>query len=314
MAEFTFGQNILRYIQNQDELNLKNKELDQENARYQNEINFKERQAQLQEMRWNADYNLDLAKYQQAKEKDFNSENSLVSLLPEDVRKQIPTEMYKYRNGQIYVPRDSVSNIEQGLTRQRELAKDQADLQYKDAELNISKFNSQTSRMNANETKRHNLVMESKTTEDTNRLKQEEQYKINFSKAESNLALIKSAMQVDDYKNKQNTDYVKYKKEATDAVYNALGNVGITNATLLPVEIAGQVANVNLLDFIRNGAALDDNRKNEYVVNMNKVDKDSGEAADLKRQYYNESIYSLGSVLSSAQLEALILWNEIGTR
>ncbi len=314
MAEFTFGQNILRYIQNQDELNLKNKELDQENARYQNEINFKERQAQLQEMRWNADYNLDLAKYQQAKEKDFNSENSLVSLLPEDVRKQIPTEMYKYRNGQIYVPRDSVSNIEQGLTRQRELAKDQADLQYKDAELNISKFNSQTSRMNANETKRHNLVMESKTTEDTNRLKQEEQYKINFSKAESNLALIKSAMQVDDYKNKQNTDYVKYKKEATDAVYNALGNVGITNATLLPVEIAGQVANVNLLDFIRNGAALDDNRKNEYVVNMNKVDKDSGEAADLKRQYYNESIYSLGSVLSSAQLEALKLWNEIGTR
>lgn len=314
MAEFTFGQNILRYIQNQDELNLRAKQLADANQQAEADRMFKERQAKLSQARWEAGYNLDLAQYQQAEEKNFNAENSLVSLLPEDVRKQIPTEMYKYRNGEIYVPRDSVTNIEQGLTRQRELAKDEADRQYKEQTLGVSTYNAQTSRMNANETRRHNLVMESKTTGEANKLKQEEQYKVNYSKAESNLALIKSSMEVDDYKNKQNTDYAKYKKEATDAVYNALGNVGITNASLLPIEMGGQQVNVNLMDFIRNGGALEDSRKNQFMIEMNKVDKGSGEEAQLKRQYYDEAIYSLSPVLTSAQLEALKLWNQIGTR
>ena len=78
MAEFTFGQNILRYIQNQDELNLRAKQLADANQQAEADRMFKERQAKLSQTRWEAGYNLDLAQYQQAEEKNFNAENAAI--------------------------------------------------------------------------------------------------------------------------------------------------------------------------------------------------------------------------------------------
>jgi hypothetical protein len=40
MAEYTFGANILRYVQNQDELNIRAKQLQTEEERYKTQQSF----------------------------------------------------------------------------------------------------------------------------------------------------------------------------------------------------------------------------------------------------------------------------------
>ena len=49
MATYNFGENILRYVQNQDELNLRQKQMDTEQARWNAQTAFQERQAKLSE-------------------------------------------------------------------------------------------------------------------------------------------------------------------------------------------------------------------------------------------------------------------------
>ena len=166
MAEYSFGRNILQYIQNQDELNLRAKQLETEEERYKAQQSFNQRQAQLTGARWQADYDLKVAKEISDQENAFDKENTILNAIPEDVRSQIPTEAYKYKGENIYVPKDIVDNLEQAKQRTLELEKEKND----EAQRIITNENENKrigiSAGNLQETKRYHDYLMSKTPDD----------------------------------------------------------------------------------------------------------------------------------------------------
>lgn len=313
MAEYSFGRNILQYIQNQDELNLRAKQLTSEEERYKAQQSYQNRQAQLVGTRWQADYDSKVNKEIYDRENDFSKTHVPLVSLPEDVKKQIPPEVVT--NG--FVPNEVITNLEEGNKRVLDVEKEKSDELYRVETLKnandserISQQNATTSRLSQQETARHNLVMESKET-GSNNVISPKLYTENYSKGIANLTSLKNIMQNDDYMDKSkgvSRDYEKYKKEGTQAALDALGNVGITSATLY-----GDTGKT-VLDYVRNGADLTQAQKNKYLEDLADVKKGSGEEALLRRKFFDDSLGSIKNNLLSEQYEALKLYMEIGTR
>lgn len=312
MAEYTFGQNILRYIQNQDELNLRAKQMQTEEERYKIEQSFNERQAQLEGARWNANYMFNVEKEQANRDNDFNKDNTILDALPEYIRNQIPTEAYKYKGENIYVPNEVVTNLEQSSQRALDLEKEKNDQE----QLKITNENAKRqleieSGKLAEQIRMNNFNMGKGNKGNFNSAISPKLYTENFSKANANLIGLKNVMQTDDYTDKTKSiskTYEDYKVKGMEAITNALSNVGITSATLF--GDTGQT----VFDYIRAGGNLNDQQKAAFQDKINSTKRGSREEATAKREFLNASINSISHILLSEQLQALKLWNEIGTR
>ena len=202
------------------------------------------------------------------------------------------------------VANKTISDVEQGLNRKRAE-------EYQKTQLDISKTNSQTSASNAywnsenvqSEIAYRNWQMQ-QSKNAAAKLKNEQDFKTNFSSAQGNLAKIKAYYSGEGVSAK---DYETYKGSATKDIYNALANVGITPGTTI------EGTNNTLLDFVRNGGYLDNAEKMNWRNKLSSYEKDSKEYAQANRDFLNASINSVEG-LSYDQIQALKLWNEIGTR
>lgn len=298
MAEYTFGQDILRYIQNQDEINLRAKALAEEETRYKSNMAFQERQSQLAEQRFLSNYALNLAQFEYERQKDFEKENVLLKALPEDVRSRIPTEQYKMLNEEIYVPESAVTNIEQGLAREREQEADEMERE----RIAISQGNLDVSRGSLAETKRYHDYLMSQEKINTTKAQNEKTYKENIALANENLVKLK-ALYDSGGKEDAPKDYETYKGAATKAVYNTLNAIGITNEDLDYIRMGGDLSDEDKIDFSLKAQEMIDKGKDN-----------TKEFAVLKRDFYSKVINNIADKLTYQELEALKLWNEVGTR
>lgn len=316
MAQFNFGENIMRSIQTQDELNLRNKQMNLDQSRFEQQmananrafaLNIAKFSAQeqhnkvlegiAQEGRDIQTSNLDLAKSKFAQDMKDNFIKNFVPYdsVSKDIKGSIPSSAVftNPTDGQRYVPNNMVSNLEQASTRAETIR-----------EHNIT---AGLGAGNLKERIRHDIVMENKPPA-TKGQTPDQLYKINYSAAAGALTQVKQLESTGvDLSPEKATgkDYLTYKGKATDAIYKALGNTGITQDTQIPVEVNGKQTTMGLLDYIRQ--AVDPAKVQDLGINTT-------EAADYKRQALNDRINSLGSVLTNQQIESLKLWNEIGTR
>lgn len=304
MAEYSFGRNILQYIQNQDELNLRAKQLETEEERYKVHQSYQNRQAQLVGARWQADYDLKIAKEYADQENAFNKDNTILNALPEDVRSQIPTEAYKYKGENIYVPNEAVTNIEQGNERTLNIEKEKNDEAYRVEQLKNVNDSEANSWANTNETKRYHDYLMTKDGSDKKQAANEKIYSTNLALANDNLTKLKAFNSKGTDSNLSAKDYAKFKGDGTKAVGKLLTVVGLSNSDL---------------DYVREGALLDEKTKSEFKLAKQKADGDSewaktNEWAQMKREFYNSAIYSLEDKVTEEELEVLKLWNDVGTR
>lgn len=320
MAEYSFGRNILQYIQNQDELNLRAKQLATEEERYKAQQSFNQRQAQLTQARWQADYELKVAKEIADQENAFNKENTILNALPEDVRSQIPTEAYKYKGESIYVPNEVVTNLEQGNDRTFKMQKESFDQQKAIEDLKLTQQSRNLEAGRLQETIRHNLVMESKQDANSIEAKNQKIYKDSISSASDYLTKLKVFHSSDlDNSKLSDKDYATYKGNGIKAADDALSAVGILPSTTVQIQVGDKQGEIPLMDFIRQGANLTEADKMKFRVLENQAQQDSEYAkstewAQAKRTFYDKAIYSLDEFLTYDQLEALKLRNEIATR
>ena len=130
MAEFNFGDMIMRSIQNQDELNAKKQEMNLEQSRFNAQMGQQNREYSLQMAKFvneqqNQQFtqNLDIAKYgqknqeidiqnqslQERKQNDFDKSHIIYNAIPDKVKKSIPQSDITVKDGKQYVDENIVT-------------------------------------------------------------------------------------------------------------------------------------------------------------------------------------------------------------
>ena len=138
MANYDFGEQILRSIQIQDDINLKKQELGMEQTKFNAQQAQQNREFGLQTAQFQSleksrvsqeegrqfNQNLDIQKfYQQAAEK-FNSTYTSADAVPEDVKSKLPQSAGIIKDGKMYFQNTAITNIGASLGRQETAKRD----------------------------------------------------------------------------------------------------------------------------------------------------------------------------------------------
>jgi len=303
-TNYTFGENILRAIQIQDELKQRTDAMKQEQMRFNANYAQRDRQnafennlaiGKFQAEADKAKFNVQKETYDQ--QKDFLDKFTRKQDVPTDVASLIKPEDYfsgaalksqgwnlppGFENGD-YVPKTTETDKEQQLARDRQAAKDANDLAHQKVTESLSAGNLKV----AQDRLAFDKIKAQKKDNDN--------YDKYYADTKSDVVALKTLHKDDKFEG-ASIEYTKYKSSAIANADLLLAQTGIQANTMLK-EVSTQLpkdipANTKVLDFIRGLFEPTDTPED-------------------KRKIINNAVYKLG--LNDKQIEALKLWGDAGT-
>lgn len=333
MANYNFGEQILRSIQMQDQLNQRKQDSQTQQSHWNAQMAFRQRQADLTNQHWNTNYAFDIAQFDARQSKDFQAGFTRVSDVPPDIGGQIQSNQvlsgaylksqgFKAADANTrYIPTPLVTNIEQHLARLEQVKRDNQNSTYQNASLEVSQGNLQLGkdRLAFDKSKIAGASAKGQVTQTTKAklfgdvAANLQEYQLTKGFTEN---LPKNSGLFSDG-DKGNLTYISWKSSAT-------GNIArLLKAVNLP--ITGNVVNVlrsdlnvdNITDMMLvNNPSLNEEAVRQEVKTALKNNTSTPEIDKVKREVLDTAIriYSSDHKLTDEQLHALQYWKEIGTR